>query len=74
VTTEAEPKPLSTSEFIVLRDRIKAKGYKGLTDDERADLLARTKRKERRAEELFVMLHERFVAHVVSKDKLRRSS
>lgn len=72
MTTDAEPKPLTTSEFIALRDRIVAKGYRGLSEDERDDLLRRTKNDERLARELFVMLHERYMLRVLKQDKHRK--
>lgn len=67
VTTEAEVKPLTTAEFVALRDRIKAKGYKGIGEAERDDLLKRTKNGERLAQNLFVLLHERVVELILSK-------
>lgn len=72
MTTDDSHKPLTTSEFIALRDRIAAKGSKGITEDERTELLKRTKNGERLARELFVLLHERLVGLAVSKDKRRR--
>lgn len=66
------PNEIPYSEFVALRKRIVAEGFKTLSEDEHADLIRRTKRKEKRASELLILTHERFMFQVSTSNRRKK--
>jgi RNA polymerase sigma factor (sigma-70 family) len=73
VTSEGEPKEIPYVEFVALRAKAKKSGHRDFSEEELAVLLMRVKRKEHRASELLILIHERFVFKVLRENKRRKS-
>lgn len=61
VSSEAAPIEIPLAEFLSMRAKALKSGHREFSKDEIAALIVRAKRKERRALELVVLIHERFV-------------
>jgi RNA polymerase sigma factor (sigma-70 family) len=77
VTIEApttSPQEIPFAEFVALRKRIVADGFKTLSEHEHTDLIRRTKLAEKRASELFVLVHERLIFKFAKYNKAKKRS
>lgn len=74
MTIEAptSPKEIPFAEFVALRERLRVKWFRALTEAEHTDLIRRTKRGEKRATELLVMAHERLLRRYVEINKSKK--
>lgn len=73
MTIESSSEEIPLAEFAAMRARAKARGHRGFSEEELSDLVARTKRKERRAGEILILIHEPFVFKVLRENKRRKS-
>ncbi len=75
MTTESDSsEEIPLSEFLALRARIAKDGHRSFSDDEIADLIARVRRKERRAGEILIGIFDRFVFKILSRNKRKKAS
>lgn len=74
MTTEAEPTEIPIPTFLAMKRILAEKGHKGISSEDRDDLIVRAKRGEKRAVELLLLTHERFIQRQLKKSVYRKRS